>query len=180
MLDVKSIIQFGTRLPENYLILFLKQIYNTEVNVRIRGLSNYEYDMISMEMYREVNDAATIKYIFNPTNEDTGKKLTESKEESKEELDKEVPPDVNIIALTKAYILRNVLIVFYAMKDFYKGLTVDQVKQMEGIDEIADRVNTKSGRTKEIMEKIHFFRGSQRESNSTIPVKEGTQTQSGN
>lgn len=161
LLDIKSIVQFGIRAQEDYKISFYKEIYGTDVSVRIRGLSSYEYELIGMDMFSELKDAATINYIFKPENEKAIKELGEKTENEKDKsiVDKELPPNISITEILKSYMLRNVFIVFYAMKDFYKDLTVDDVKKMEGLDEIAKRVNEKSGRTKEIMEKIEFFRG---------------------
>ena len=179
LLDVKAIIQFGTRLPEDYKVLFYNEVFNQDVEVRIRGLSTYEYDLISLEMYNEIKDTATINYIFNPKNEDTTKKaIANNEDNANEQLDaeEELPDNINVVELTKAYTLRNVLIVFYAMKDYYKGLTLDQVKQIEGLDEIAQKINEKSGRTKEMQEKIHFFRGKQTQSATSVPSEEGTHT----
>jgi len=148
LIDIKSIVQFGTRVPEDYTILFYKEIYGKEVVVRIRGLSNYEYDEISLEMYEHIKDANTIKYIFGEYADN-------------DVLDKELPKDVNLVEYTKAITKRNALIVYHAMKDFYPNLTFEDVKQMEGIDEVAKRVNEKSGRTEEIIKKIQFFREQQ-------------------
>lgn len=191
LLDIKKIIQFGARSPENYNILFYKAIYSRDVSVRIRGLSNYEYDEISLEMYADVKDAATIRYLFNPKNEEKTKKVVEEEkqpkslkeqvedidkmeEKEKSELDREIPDDVNTVELTKAYSVRNALIVFHAMKDYYPNITLNDVKQMEGIDEIANRVNEKSGRTKVIREQIEFFRREQRKLRTTLPSIERT------
>lgn len=191
ILDIKKIVQFGARSPENYNILFYKEIYKRDVSVRIRGLSNYEFDEISLEMYADVKDAATIRYLFNPINEEKTKKVVEQQQEpkslkeqieeidkmetqEKSELDREIPNDVNVVELTKAYSVRNALIVFHAMKDYYPNLTLNDVKQMEGIEEIANRVNQKSGRTKEIREQIEFFRREQRKLRTTLPSNERT------
>jgi len=171
LLDVKQIIQFGSRKPEDYQILFYKEVYQTDKTVRIRGLSNYEYDEISIDMYNEIKDPKTIRYIFDPKNE---LKISEEEKE-KDLLDKEIKDDIRVTDLIKAFTLRNVLIVFHAMKDFYKDLTIEDVKQLEGIDEIAKRINEKSGRTIEIMERIEFFRESYRKRKSPISNQEGTQ-----
>jgi len=157
-LDIKKIVQFGSRVPEDYKILFYNEVYGKEMVVKIRGLSNYEYDEISLRMYEHLNDAATINYVFNKPKQKNGE-------------DEEIPSDVNVAHLTLAYTVRDVYIVYYAMKDYYKNLTIDSVKQLEGIDEIADRINFKSGRTAEVAEKIKFFREERRKSKSEVSIK---------
>jgi hypothetical protein len=171
LLDIKKIIQLGKKASEDYLILFYKSIHSQEVKVRIRALSNYEYDVISLEMYNEIKDPATINYLFNPDNEDEVKNIVKEGEAKKDLVDRELPPNVSVVDISKAYLFRNVLIAYYSMKDFYQNLTLNEVKQMEGLDEIADRVNTLSGRTKEVMEKIHFFRDELRKSNNKVSPK---------
>jgi len=156
-LDIKTLIQFGINKPEDFLIDFYKSVYNIEKKVRIRGLSNYEYDNISIEMYSEITDPATINYVLDVGNEKKNEEALEG------ELEEEKEPEYNVIQYLQALRLRNVLIVYYAMKDFYPGLTVDYVKQIEGLNQIAKRVQQKSGRTPEVMEKIKFFRKQQKE-----------------
>ncbi len=174
-LNIKSIIQIGNRKPENYPILFYKEVHGLDRSIKIRGLSNFEFDEIALRMYEVVKDTKTINYLFNPKNEDKIETdLIENKENSEKEnkdIDKEQPDYVNSAQITHAYIIRNVYIVFYAMKDYYPKLTLDQVKQIDGIREIAKRVNEKSGRTPEIMEKIEFFREQQRKLNIKISDK---------
>jgi len=173
LLDIKQMVQFGTRKPEDYSILFYKEVYGKEVKVKIRGLSNYEYDEISLEMYADIKDPATIKYVFNPTQP---KIKAETEETEKDELDTDLPENINLIEYTRALTIRNALIVYYAMRDFYPDFTLNDVRQLEGIDEIAHRVNDKSGRTEEVMEKIKFFREQQRKLDTSVSSGEGTQT----
>ena len=178
LLEIKKLVQFGSRKSEDYQVLFYKAVYGKKgVKVRIRGLSNYEYDEISYDMYQDIKNTATINYLFNPSNEDKTKEIVDKekyneKEETTEEslIDKKLPKNVNVVEMTKAFILRNVLIVYKAMKDYYSDLTIDKVKMLEGISEIADRVNEKSGRTPEIMKKIEFFRARHGKSKSEIPT----------
>jgi hypothetical protein len=183
LLDIKSIIQFGNRIPELFPIPFLKEVYGIDRKVKIRGLSNFEYDEIAVRMYEVVKDTKTINYLFNPKNEDEIEKeikkekseLIENKEDSEKlaitEVDKEYPEYVNQAQLTHAYLIRNAFIVFYAMKDYYLDLTLDQVRQIDGLVDIAKRVNEKSGRTPEIMEKIEFFREQQKKLNVKVSDK---------
>lgn len=175
LLDVKQIVQFGVRSPEDYLISFYKEVYNIEQKVKIRGLSAYEYDEINLEMYNEIKDPLTIKYAFEPQNEIFKPPKPEGVDEAEEVEDKEFPPGVKISEITKSFLLRNVLITYHAMRDYYKNLTVSDVKQLEGIDEIAHRVNEKSGRTTEVMERIESFRRKHEESEPPLPDEEGTQ-----
>jgi len=182
LLEIKKLVQFGSRKPEDYQVLFYKEVYGKKgIKVRIRGLSNYEYDEISYDMYKDVKDNATINYIFNPSNETKTKQIVNKEKDDKEEkiedeveksfIDEDIPEDVNVVEMTKAFTLRNVLITYRAMKDYYNDLTVEDVKRMEGISEIADRVNEKSGRTPEIMDKIEFFRAKRRKSKSEVSTE---------
>lgn len=186
LLEVKSIIQFGNRKPSFYHIKFFKEVYGLDKSVKIRGLSNFEYEEIALRMYEVVSDTKTINYLFNPNNEE---KIESSLEESdlnsleesdsnqepkSTDIDTDFPEYVNTAQLTHAYLIRNAFIVYYAMKDYYKDLTLDQVKQIEGINEIAKVVNEKSGRTKEIMDKIEFFREQQKKLDAKISDKQRT------
>ena len=179
LLDIKQIVQFGVRSPEDYLISFYKEVYNIDMKVKIRGLSAYEYDEINLEMYNEIGDPLTIKYAFDPNNEifkPTKPEVVEEVKEVKKKESNEFPPGVKISEITKAFLLRNVLITFHAMRDYYKDLTVNDVKQLEGIDEIAYRINEKSGRTTEVMERIESFRREREKSEPPLPDEEGTQS----
>ena len=155
IVDLKKIILHGNRNVEDYTVEIYKEVYDKDLVIKIRGLSNYEYDQISLEMYEEIKDEETIDYIFNKSDKEIEETIDNEESGEKE-------PKINEIEISKAYLYRNVLIVFYAMKDFVDGLTINIVKQMEGINDIAKRVNEKSGRTKEILQKISFFREKQR------------------
>lgn len=164
LLNIKSIIQFGSRKSELFSIPTFK-LDGENVKVRIRGLSNYEFDEINIEMYGEVKDPETIRFVFDIDNENQLEELSEEEKEKEKfeskiisEIDREIPEVANPVEILKAYMYKNVLIVYHAMKDYYPTLKISDVKQLEGIREIAKRVNEKSGRTKETQDQIEFFR----------------------
>jgi hypothetical protein len=188
IIDIKSIIQFGTRAPELFQIPFYLSKFNKKIAVKIRGLSNYEFDEINVEMYSEIKDTKTLDYVFNGSNENEQTSTTENETdigavfsseqdlqeslneviiEPEKEIDKDdtsdLPSDVNHASIVKAFLLRKVFVVFHAMKDFYPDLTIEQVKQIEGLNEIYKRVNEKSGKTAKVQEQIEFFREQQQE-----------------
>ena len=176
LLDVRTLVRFGTRAKEDYQVLFYKEVYGKEVNVRIRGLSTFEYEEISLKMYSQIKDPETIAFVFNPKNEDKDGELKEG-EEAEEDIDVDSDDaNFNPAELTNAYVLRNVWIIYYAMKDFYKNLTLDTVKELEGISEIAHRINEKSGRTVEVLEKIKSFRLQRSQSGTEVSDEAGTKT----
>lgn len=165
LLNIKKIIQFGKQQPELYKIQFYKSVHEKDVLVKIRALSNYEYDVINIEMYSKIKDPNTIKYVFDIDHEEELEKLTnqENIEEQDNKLENEIedidlPESINQAEILIAYMYRNVLIVYNAMKDFYPNLTIEMVEQMDGINQISKRVNELSGRTKEIRDRIKFFR----------------------
>jgi len=167
VLDLQQLIRFGARAEELFDVPIYSEVYDRKVAVRIRGLSNYEYDEIAVEMYDEIDDPATIRFALkkrekrpvldddgNPKLDDDGNPIMRYDGLFQEEL----PPSVDASGLAKAYTLRDVLIVWHAMRDFYDGLTVSSVKEMEGISTIARRVDEKSGRTKEVLDRLRKFR----------------------
>ena len=167
LLDIKSIIQFGNRIPEDYKILFFEKVYGVDKSVRIRGLSSYEYDMIEMERLDIIKDEYTKNYSMGDPNLVFGETRESKKKETEIPIkDRKIPDYVKTGELLCSYNYRDALIVFHAMKDFYKNLTIEDVMQLEGIDEIAKRVNEKSGQDKETLDKIKFFR---KESNEHGP-----------
>ena len=164
LLDIRTIVRFGTRAKEDYQVLFYKEVYGKEVVIKIRGLSTYEFEEISLKMYSEIKDAKTIKYVFNPKNEDNS--VDDDSEDA----------NFNPSELTMAYTLKNVLITYYGMRDFYKDLTMEYVKELEGISEIAHRINEKSGRTVEVLKKISSFREQRRQLRDKVSNEDGTET----
>ena len=188
LLDIKSIIEFGTRKPEVFQIPFLDGKNDSKVSVKIRGLSNYEYDIINIDMYSETKDKAVIDYIFNSepepeepeedlaiTIDEDGKEITINNEIEKNKInvaiekdENEYPEGVSSTEILKAILLRDVLIVYYSMKDFYADLTLSSVKQIDNITSIAERVNEKSGKSKKSKDNLEFFRDESDKSNPKV------------
>jgi hypothetical protein len=188
MIEIRDIIQSGTKRSIKYQIPFYlaKQ---QDVEVEIRALSNYEYSIIDVEMYRGIDNKKVLDYILNEDEEEVDEtelsgvykpeQVTSEKIDGKEIItvmplepiiekeEKEEDIKVDNIEVIKAYLFRDVLIVYYAMKDFI-DLTVEQVKEIGGINDIARKVDELSGRTSSVQEGVEFFRDTPDELGSTV------------
>jgi len=188
MVEIRDIIQSGTKRSTKYQIPFYlaKQ---EDVQVEIRALSNYEYSVIDIEMYKEIDNEKVLDYIFNEDEEKVdesekagvytkdqvksekvnGKEIitiipTEPIEEKEEIEEDEEEIKIDNIEVIKAYLFRDVLIVYYAMKDFIPDLTIEQVKEIGGFSDVARKVDELSGRTKAVQDGVEFFRDTSDES----------------
>jgi hypothetical protein len=141
--ELKQAIQFGTRKPVEITLDYYKEVHERDVNVVVRALSAYEYDEISCLVMESISNNDLIEFMFSS------------------EKGSELPEGVNEGEYIRALNYRSLLIAFFAMKDFYPGMTIDDVKLLDDLTQIVNVVNEKSGRTEEVAKRVKSFREKQ-------------------
>ena len=162
IIQLRKLITSGKEAKVNYQIEFYKEIYEKDITITLRPLSNSEFDDLFLDMCNSVEDPNVLEELYNPKQKES--KTEEQKEGIKQEEEKEF---TNIekekitkhrIAYSKALKYYKNLIILTSMKDFIEGLTINDIKQLESKNDVYDKICEISGRTDEIMKKISRFR----------------------
>lgn len=115
--------------------------------VLIRPLTEIEVEECELAMFQAIKDPATLEFMFNITPENL-KTMQEGG----------VPAGVNPIEFIKANNEYMYTVAFNAMKDFTDSFTIDQMKKIPGIKDLAKEVLRISGYSAETLEQVAEFR----------------------
>jgi hypothetical protein len=121
--------------------------------ISYRPLADWEFDEIDLSGYENVEDRDTLEYLY---------KLRDAPEET---LNQKVPESIDIVSLIKTSKERTYWIGLKAIHEFYDDLEfnregLEAVKKIVGFKFLVNAVLASSGRTKEMLDKLKFFRES--------------------
>jgi len=169
ILELRKLLVNGIKSEIVYEIPFYKEVYDKSICIKLRPLSNTEFDDIFLEMCLSIDNKALQEELYSP------KQKEEKKEENIEVKDdykigvndldvetenEEKEKDHGFSKLEYTNVLKHYkdLIIYNSMKDFVEGLTIVDIKKMDGKNDVYDKICEISGRTEEIIKKISRFR----------------------
>lgn len=149
IIELRKLLVNGIKSEIVYEIPFYKEVYDKSICIKLRPLSNAEFDDIFLEMCLSIDNKALQEELYNP------KQKEENEENESEENEKYSFTKLEYTNVLKHY---KDLIIYNSMKDFVEGLTIEDIKKMDGKNEVYDKICEISGRTEEIIKKISRFR----------------------
>ncbi|MDD3039577.1 hypothetical protein [Bacteroides sp.] len=138
MFDINELIVRGKNLAKEYELPAGK--------VYVRPLTDLEMNEAESLMFTAIKDEYTRNYMLASVFND---------EKSKAEFDF---TKLNVKDMLNSTVEINIYIAYCAMKDFTTGLTVELVRQLAGIKDLAEFVRGISGYSSEIEETVEEFR----------------------
>jgi hypothetical protein len=154
ILTLRKLLVHGVETEIEYEIPFYKEVYEKSFTIKLRPLSNSEFNDLFLDVCLKIQDPILQDVLYY--------------RKSKEELEK-LEGKYSKLEYAKALKEYENLLIYTSMKDFVEGLTMKDIEKLEGKTDIYNKIGEISGRTDEIQKKISRFRelNSKSKSNTT-------------
>ena len=146
--SIKNIILKGTSVVYEYELPAGTVLY--------RALSELEFDDAQSVLLGSIKDPATREYLLNLSETNNLEKATEVLDAS-EDAPVNIPIDVNLAELYEAMSRYTLRIVYLGISNFTDEFSEKDLKCLNGIRGLADKIMEVSGQKKEVLEEIEGF-----------------------